>query len=192
MNINLSEREIEIALRWSEVHCQRLLSHLQEDNKLDELSNYLYEAQNIAVVIHTLKEDRLDNDKRIKILVYFPPYKHDKFFSFILSTSYQINMLRGSFVALIGRHGLCPCGRLGKNHILASENGKCDNCYIYGFIRGEECAICKEDDGKPWLKTSCGHYFHDSCWYGIQENEMQIRKCPMCRSEQKNQTITRL
>ena len=192
MNIIYSERDVEVALRWCEVHSERLLGHLQEDGRLYELYDYLYEAENIAVHIHTLKENRLDPDRRIKIVVYLPPYKHDKFFSLILSTTYQISILRGYFMPIIGTKGLCHCGRLGKTHLLESDNGKCDNCYIYGFKRGEECAICKEDDGKPWLKTSCGHYFHDSCWYGIEENEMQVRKCPLCRSEQKKHTLTQL
>jgi hypothetical protein len=192
MNFELSAREVEVALRWSEVNCDKLMEHIREDPELNEKSNYLFESDQIAVYIHTLKEHKHDVDRRIKLIAYYPPYKHDKYFSVIIQHIYQLQTLRSHFEPLIGKKGLCPCGRLGRFHLLEIENGKCNNCYIYGMVRGEECSICKEDDGKPWLKTSCGHHFHDTCWYKISENEYEERKCPLCRSVQTNKDIKKL
>lgn len=190
--IELSQRTIEVAIRWSEIHCMKLFDYIHEDHRLDELTCYVFEKDDLMVDIHTMKENRFDTDYRVRVIAYIAPYKHDKLFSVIFTNRHQLHTLRGHFTPHIGTKPTCHCGRLSQHHVLESENGKCNNCYIYGMIRGEECAICKEDDGKPWVKTSCGHYFHDSCWYHIEENIDDIRKCPLCRSEQTKRTIEKI
>jgi Zinc finger, C3HC4 type (RING finger) len=191
MSIIFSERDIEVALRWSEVHAKKLFNHLYEDIALAPEYRYYYENK-IAVKITTLKNDYRDEDTRVKVSCFLYPYESDSFFSIVLHHTSQIISLRELFIPHIGIKQICPCGRLGKTHLLESENGKCNNCYIYGFVRGEECSICKEDDGKPWLQTSCNHYFHDVCWYNISIYRNYVRKCPLCRSEQSSDTITKL
>lgn len=190
--ITLSARDIEVALRWTEVHAFKLFDYLYEDALLNTTTEYVYEHDYISVLIYVMKKYDNDVDTRIRVCVYVPPYRHDKLFSTILLYPHQISSLRSLFLPHIGVKSICACGRLGKPHLLASEHATCDNCYIYGFHRGEECSICKEDDGKPWIKTSCGHYFHDMCWYGIIDDNDKMRKCPLCRSEQTRHTITKL
>ena len=58
----------------------------------------------------------------------------------------------------------------------AKKNNLCKKCYLYHYIRGEDCCICFEDDGM-WIKlTECGHYIHNICFKRIGNN-----KCPLCR-----------
>jgi len=192
MSIQFTDREIEIAIRWCEVNASKLFSHLYENNLLHPETTYEFNSR-ISITIHTMKKQDIDTDLRIRIIVFLSPYEHDKFFSLIINRSYEISSLRNLFLeTLTGDILLCKCGRLGKFRSYHPESYECDNCYIYGFIRGEECSICKEDDGKPWIKTSCGHHFHDACWYKINQVEQGVRKCPLCRSEQCKYSITKL
>ncbi len=192
MSIQFTDREIQIATRWTEVHALKLFSHLNENPLLDPNTQYEFHSR-VSVIIHTMKENERDREGRIRIIVFLAPYQHDKFFSCILSNATHILSLHNTFKdALYGPIQLCMCGRLGITRFFREEEATCDNCYIYGFVRGEECSICKDDDGKPWLKTSCDHHFHDMCWYRIRESEPGVRKCPLCRSEQYKDSITKL
>ena len=165
---------------------------LYENILLNPETTYEFNSR-IGIIINTMKEKYIDTDVRIRIIVFLSPYERDKFFSLILDQSDQISSLRNLFrEKLTGDILLCKCGRLGKFRSYHPESYECDNCYVYGFIRGEECSICKEDDGKPWIKTSCEHHFHDACWYKINQVEPGVRKCPLCRLEQCKDTITKL
>ncbi len=45
---------------------------------------------------------------------------------------------------------------------------------------GESCAICRDEEGRRWVKLPCGHAFHRDCavrWLGRYKAE-----CPMCRA----------
>lgn len=194
MSIQFTDREIEVATRWTIVHSNKLLSHLRENPLLNPETIYEYHSR-IGILIHTMKERSRDTDLRIRIIVFLEPYQHDKFFSYIIKDTEDTSYLHNLFdTKLKCDIRFCVCGRLGKNQYIRKENVvyECDNCYIYGFVRGEECPICKEDDGKPWLKTSCEHHFHDMCWYRIHEVAPGVRKCPLCRSEQYKDTLTKL
>lgn len=193
----LEERDIEVALRWSEVCCFKMFAYLNEHDcySIDSEKEYRYENKKILVSIHLVKgcvypDGRILRYPRIRF--YLSEYEDDYLMSFVLHNEECVALLRSKFSVHIGPKSLCVCGRMGRNHLLTSESGKCNNCYIYGMIRGEECAICKEDDGKPWIKTSCEHYFHDMCWYRIHSDYYHDRRCPMCRSIQNDSTITKI
>lgn len=59
---------------------------------------------------------------------------------------------------------------------LAVENDQCVDCYVHDWHRGEECCICKEDDGH-WVSMNCDHIIHYNCFHA-----MDSKKCPLCRA----------
>jgi hypothetical protein len=205
--ITLSEREIEILIRWSEVHVKKLAHHISKNTRhsIDTTREYIYRGT-ITIMIYmearciqseTLSRCPYESCESLVyvpcIMAYILPYKDDILFQFELPNETYLPLLRMELEKHVGEKKMCVCGRLGKmDHVIESERGKCNNCYIYGMVRGDNCSICLSDDGKPWIKTSCGHYFHDMCWYGVREEAIDVKKCPMCRSIQTYQTITKI
>jgi hypothetical protein len=54
------------------------------------------------------------------------------------------------------------------------------------------CVICQDEISSTQLKhaTNCAHTFHQTCWNQyIQHNEANIL-CPICKTEQTENTIT--
>ena len=205
--ITLTERDIEVAIRWTEVHVKKLMDHLTtyDEHSVDHTREYLYNGK---LTIEVYCDSRcVKNEELIKcpeadcpstvwvpcVMAYMMPYKDDIILRTEVANELHLSSIRTLFEQHIGDKRMCACGRLGKmDHQLESERGKCNNCYIYGFVRGEDCSICKEDDGKPWIKTSCGHCFHDMCWSGIPKTDQHTRKCPLCRSIQDHNSIIKL
>ena len=72
---------------------------------------------------------------------------------------------------------ICLCGTKTED-----ERDKCRRCFIYSYTRTEEeggdCSICLENDGL-WIKTKCGHTFHQHCLKKATDIKKQ---CPMCRA----------
>jgi len=64
----------------------------------------------------------------------------------------------------------------------AEEDGYCVRCYAHRTSQTEDCPICLDDAEAVWVKTKCGHVFHQKCWNRV---EMKIgkRSCPLCRTE---------
>lgn len=201
-----SERDIEVAIRWTEVYARNMLDEVnrKDGHPIHYNLEYSYEKQFTILVQFAPRCLHQGNWVRCsdlscqttvwmtRVLVYLYPYEEDVFFSLNVPDYQSLALIRPLFENIKGEHTMCICGRMGKqNHLLDSEKGKCNNCYIYGFVRGEICSICLTDDGKPWLKTSCGHYFHDMCWNHIEDHN-HLRKCPMCRSVQDRSTIIKL
>lgn len=191
----IMERELEVAIRWTEVHVKKLLSypHLHAElceNRFFELHNTYYIQ--VTFEFHCMNRDGImswcyhsecDRGMWVPVMnVYAELYRDDLILSipFVMD---NLKAIRDSLTFLYTHPPeRCACGRLGKTHQLASENGKCNNCYIYGYVRGENCAICLADDGKPWVRTSCQHYFHEYCWFNMAKHH-GTRRCPLCRSE---------
>jgi hypothetical protein len=211
MSLTFSERDIERSIRWTEVHTKKLLSHMHKysQDALDEYLEYEYEHDHFSISIQfarrCLRRDRWircthhsDECNTMKwvprIMMYISSHQDDILFTLDIHNESELPEIRIKFEEQRAiEHQLCACGRLGKtDHLVESEHGKCNTCYIYGFVRGDMCPICMEDDGKPWVKTSCGHYFHDMCWYNIEYASpySHTRKCPMCRCEQNSETIS--
>ena len=67
----------------------------------------------------------------------------------------------------------CKMSNCGK---LAVEDDQCEDCYVHDWYRGEECCVCKEDNGH-WISMTCGHIIHKACFYSMVNN-----KCPLCRA----------
>jgi len=192
--ISLTQRQIEVACRWTEVHLKKMFLKLeQQPDRIDYLEDEVYEENSYTIALRWVKSCR-ESDRGCEcvkyvypqFMMYYPPYRYrDIMECFTVFHAHEIKFTRDC----LEKHKtltICPCGRLGKDdHDSddAKSNGKCNNCYIYGFERGEECSICKEDDGKPWIKTSCGHFFHELCWSHVIPIH-HIKKCPLCRTEQ--------
>ena len=201
----LPERVIEVGIRWTEVHARKLLDIIGTLNGhlLPIDLNYVYSHH---VTIHIdFKPKCIYNDSLVPckdascpstrwfvVITVTLHYDDDILFGLTIEKEEDLKKIRPVFEEWKKEIPVCICGRLGKKQIIESENGKCNNCYTYGFIRGEICSICHMDDGKPWLKTECGHYFHDMCWFHITEINTGIRKCPLCRNIQPNHTLTKL
>jgi len=194
-------REQEIAIRWSEVHVKKLMEYQNRRFDMELYNDIHYTLENtysiqIRFEFHCMNSDEMYafcphsaydpgciRGKYIPVLnVYMELYKDDLVLS-IPFLEETVKPIRESLTHLYTYPPpKCGCGRLGKTHELESENGKCNNCYIYGFVRGDNCAICMSDDGKPWVKTTCDHYFHQYCWSRM--NRMGETRCPMCRKNQ--------
>ena len=67
-------------------------------------------------------------------------------------------------------NGICKngkqCSRMLKSGHLCKQHFK------------GECSICLDTDKNDLIKTSCGHFFHDSC---LQEWKQFNNTCPLCR-----------
>ena len=201
----LSEREVEVAIRWTEVQAKKLLAYVEEEpHSVDTEMEYTYE-HTITVLVHLVKQCHYGNTwvncvdqcrHHIRyvpnITVYLGHYTSDLFFSAQIESERELYTIREKFQMFKQPFMLCSCERLGRDHLLETAKGKCNNCYIYGFVRGEDCSICMMDDGKPWVQTSCNHQFHDLCWEKIQPNVNGTKKCPLCRTEQTYRTVKRL
>lgn len=83
---------------------------------------------------------------------------------------------------------LCNCG----SKVQVQSRGWCNTCYINRVTRTEEeggdCCICMENEGR-WIKTDCGHYMHNSCYFKIENKciteghtSRWCRSCPLCRA----------
>jgi hypothetical protein len=57
----------------------------------------------------------------------------------------------------------------------------CDNCIGLASTRDDDCAICLCNRKGIWIKTTCHHVFHRSCFQQIQGG--MNCKCPLCRKE---------
>lgn len=68
------------------------------------------------------------------------------------------------------------CCKMSNCGELAVEDDQCEDCYVHDWTRGEECCICKEDNGH-WVGMACGHLIHKACFQA-----MGSRKCPLCRA----------
>ena len=195
-------RELEVAIRWSEVHIKRLFDYQARNIALDAFQevffelkntyffqvNFEYHCVNLQGVYtycpHSTYDRSCVRGIWVPVLnVYMELYKDDLVLT-IPFLNDSIKKIREGLTFLYEHPPpRCICGRLGKTHEIESENGKCNYCYIYGYVRGENCAICLADDGKPWVKTSCNHYFHKLCWTNLNR-VIEEPKCPLCRSEQ--------
>jgi len=204
--LHFSERDIEVAIRWSEVYAKECLAEVSRSDGHPIRYDLEYDFENQFTILIQLVPRCQHNGEWVRcndmscmsttwmtrVLVYLEPYETDVFFSLTIPDESALKLLRPKFEALRGDHTMCICGRMGRqDHLLESERGKCNNCYIYGFVRGEICSICLLDDGKPWMKTACGHYFHDLCWSKVEHRDY-IRKCPMCRTHNDRSSITKL
>ena len=74
---------------------------------------------------------------------------------------------------------ICQCGSKAEE----DYQNKCRQCFINSYIRTEEeggdCPICFENDG-VWIKTKCGHIFHQHCFKKVKETNSM---CPICRAD---------
>ena len=205
--LKFSDRSLEIASRWSEVHVKRIMRRLEEDHghPVDRDFEYLYEDDLFQVSIQLVPRC-LYNEKWVRcnvkhcdqtvwmprVLMISEAYPDDVFFCLEVPNDLSLPHIYEAFEKQKVEKKLCACGRIPQeNHLLTNEP-KCNHCYIYGFVSGESCSICMEDDGKPWIKTSCGHCFHNICWDKIIPTEHGSRKCPLCRSHQQRGTIVQL
>jgi len=212
----VSARTVEVLMRWTEVHVKKLRSHKKEidmvhkDTKqllLDSERYYVYVDNTITVDIcyrlccknehnewiNCFHPSCESNEWIVRCKVYVSDYKDDVLFSKYICDDNDLSLLLQSFEKCTRSTTFCVCGRLARHdHLQSEKQGTCTNCYTYGFVRGEECSICMVDDGKPWLKTSCNHYFHDICWSKIDVSMYGIVKCPLCRSNQDDDTLVRL
>lgn len=68
------------------------------------------------------------------------------------------------------------CCKMSNCSKVAVEDDQCENCYVHDWHRGEECCICKEDNGH-WISIACGHIIHKACFQAMTNN-----KCPLCRA----------
>jgi hypothetical protein len=200
-------RLITILSRWTEVKLKLLLEHKKEyQSYMDHTMFYTYE-NHLTVTLSFISccaneqgefsrcnHTKCDKEEFIpRCKVFVSGYKDDVLFSMYIWKEEQLPSLMQAFACYNNPSLFCVCGRLARHtHLVESERGKCNNCYVYGFVRGEECSICMLDDGKPWIKTSCGHHFHDLCWSKIEVSRYGIVKCPLCRSDQDEDTIERL
>ena len=204
--IHLSERTMEVVSRWSEVHVRKLSEYFHDEKKhgTEEYREYLYtdthftvSVQNVPRCMHKEELVRCPGghcDSVVwipRVMMQLNSSFKDLFFSLDVPNDLSIPLIYQKFQEHQGKKTMCACGRIPKKNFFSNEQPQCDECYIYGFVRGEDCSICMEDDGKPWVKTSCGHHFHESCWYNIP-SEDQVRKCPLCRSKQNYGTVVRL
>lgn len=211
----LSERTLGVLKRWSEIHIKKLLYRKKVDTMLHKNpfqcsmdTNRTYKYNDcVTVEIYYILCCKNDNEEWIECFqpfclknqwivcckVSISNYKDDVLFTMYITDESQVQLVHDEFDKYKDPSRFCMCGRLARHdHVHAIKNGTCNNCYIYGFVRGEECSICMLDDGKPWIKTSCNHYFHDLCWSNIEISRYGIIKCPLCRSDQDENTIERL
>ena len=205
--ITIPERQLHIASRWTEVHVRKMMNYLYLTDRIHESfrNEFEYECEFFTVLIQVVPRCKYNEEwipcvnERCesttwmpRVLMYMDPYIDDVFFSLDMPNELSIPLLYEKFNQQKGERNVCCCGRMSRyDHFIASDQGKCNNCYIYGMVRGEACSICFEDDGKPWIKTSCNHYFHDSCWSRVEQHH-DIRKCPLCRSQQDRNTIEKI
>ena len=68
------------------------------------------------------------------------------------------------------------CCRMAHCNSLAVEDDQCEDCYVHDWNRGEECCICKEDNGH-WVGMACDHLIHKACFQAMGSS-----KCPLCRA----------
>jgi len=59
---------------------------------------------------------------------------------------------------------------------LAQQKDHCNECYPYITTKEEDCCICLANEEKVWIKLTCGHQMHESCFRKANTN-----KCPLCR-----------
>jgi len=197
MTKQLTAREIQITSRWTEVNVKKLIKHMDDNpHSIDYSLHYVYE-DTISIVIEFVKQCRFDdqwvmcNDSCRVNIRYIPQvkcylglYENDSFFNITFEGEDELPKITRAFEIFKTPFMLCACERLGRDHLDPAEKGKCNNCYIWGMVRGEDCSICMMDDGKPWIETSCKHYFHELCWGRIFKDRHGARKCPLCRTEQ--------
>jgi hypothetical protein len=75
--------------------------------------------------------------------------------------------------SLVKTYTLCGCSKK-----VAEKDGWCKSCYPYVYKQGEECCICKEDEG-VWIQLDvCKHIIHLGCW-----EKVEGLKCPLCRHQ---------
>lgn len=205
--ITLSDRDIEVAIRWSEVHVKKMVQHISTHTRhsIDKELEYIHSGP-IQIMVYmeprclqyeTLSKCPYESCESVRfvpcLMAYIVPYKDDVLCKMDFPNEMYVPLIRTELEKHKGEKKMCMCGRMGKmDHLIESERGKCNNCYIYGMVRGDTCSICLLDDGKPWIKTNCGHFFHDMCWSGVHEEYMDTKKCPMCRSIQTRQTIQKI
>jgi hypothetical protein len=194
----ITPRQQQINMRWTEINIRKMFDRLIHQPELVDTSDEIVYEGPFTIVLKYIKtckenESLCECVQRIvpQFRAYFPPYPDDMLMSFTLESPrhwLEVKQYLEQLTSIL----VCSCGRLGRNTFDdESEHGKCNNCYIYGFKRGEICSICHEDDGKPWVQTSCNHFFHDMCW----SRTLPIhgtKKCPMCRTEQDRHSITKL
>lgn len=68
------------------------------------------------------------------------------------------------------------CCKMSNCGNLVVEDDQCEDCYVHDWYRGEECCVCKEDNGH-WVRMECGHIIHKACF-----SSMVNSKCPLCRA----------
>ena len=201
----LTSREIQVASRWTEVNVRKMINLMDQDpHSIDAELEYVFE-DTITIVIQFMKQCLYHNDwvmcrepcrmnirYKPQVICYLGQYANDSFFTITVEDESELPKIIKAFEVFAEPFMLCACERLGRNHLIPSEKGKCNNCYVYGFERGEDCSICMLDDGKPWIETSCHHLFHETCWRKVYHDRNGVRKCPLCRSEQEEDSIKRL
>jgi hypothetical protein len=205
--LTIPDREIDIASRWTEIHVKKLIRFMDITDKYHKcfMKEFVYENSYFTVLIQIvprcirneewipcINEDCESTTWMPRVLMYLDPYMEDVFFTLDIPNELSIPLIYEKFEEHRGEKQMCICGRIGRTDYFHDEdNGKCNNCYIYGMKRGVDCSICLADDGKPWIKTSCDHYFHDMCWKRIEDSN-GVKKCPLCRSNQNRGTIIKI
>jgi len=191
----VSERDLEICIRWSEVHTNKIIKNFNYFNSSND--EYFYEHENkylyeydldiIKINIYNKYKNRLQPE--IKVIIN--EYEDDIIVRFEVIS---LSDIREIFKEYLSKIRLCSCKRLSRmDHQIEELKGKCNNCYIYGYVKGEMCSICMLDDHKPWLETKCKHQFHDLCWYKMKEHSLyESVKCPLCRTENYDDDIHKL
>ena len=181
MDVKITERQNEIAIRWTEVHLKRIRQQLDLHMNINDC-DFLCGPLLITITLR-----KKENEWCPFINVSIDQYKKDIIFCYFMTKDTPLSVIRQTFQ--FTTIPFCVCGRLGRTHEIESLTGMCDNCYIYGMFLGEPCSICLSDDGKPYLQTKCGHSFHDMCWSRVQselvyQNHQWVneRKCPICRT----------
>lgn len=73
----------------------------------------------------------------------------------------------------------CEC----EDRFTWSSSKHCKDCYPFVMKHTEECSICMDNEHeKIWIKTRCGHVFHETCFDKLKDGKCKV-PCPLCRTE---------
>jgi hypothetical protein len=149
--------------------------HNQDIEMMDPLTKQWFKGFSCEICLEWDFDDEEEIDHETIRMVVSINYKDFQLGSRIVTDSDEKEWVE----SLVKTYTLCRCSMK-----VAVKDGLCGRCYPYVYKQGEECCICREDEGL-WIQLDvCKHIIHLDCW-----DKVEGLKCPLCRHQYRHKLV---